>query len=121
MIPPALLISVTAASAVVAAVTGRPVWAAVLGAGLCLGYWALEVLTERRARGRRDLALGLAIGGMLARLALVLAVLVSVGLLARPAFATTVISFLAAFTLYTPARLFTHPHAGASPGGARAS
>ena len=35
-----------------AAFVGQPVWAAAAGAGLALVYWALEVLTWRRARDR---------------------------------------------------------------------
>jgi hypothetical protein len=94
------------ASAAVAAATGRPVWAAVLGAGLALLYWALEALTWRRARERRDLALGLAVGGMTLRIAVVMVVLVLVGVLARPAFATVAIAFLAGFTVYLGVRPF---------------
>jgi hypothetical protein len=90
----------------VAAVTGRPVWAAALGSGLALLYWALEALTWRRARQRRDLALGLAVGGMVLRLGVVMAVLVLVGVLARPAFATVAITFLAGFTVYLGVRPF---------------
>ena len=48
-----------------AALLGRPLWAAALGAGLALAYWGLEAFTWRRARERRGLALGLAVGGEL--------------------------------------------------------
>ena len=104
-----------------AAVTGRPVWAAALGSGLALLYWAMEAFTWRRARDRHDLALGLAVGGMALRLAVVMAVLVLVGVLARPAFATVAISFLAGFTAYLVVRpfLFTPAQAPAGHAGAR--
>lgn len=109
------------AGAAVAAATGRPVWAAVLGAGLALLYWALEALTWRRARERRDLALGLAVGGMTLRLAVVMVVLVLVGVLARPAFATVAIAFLAGFTVYLGVRpfIFVPAHTPAGQTGAR--
>ena len=104
-----------------AAVTGRPVWAAALGSGLALLYWAMEAFTWRRARERHDLALGLAVGGMAVRLGVVMAVMVLVGVLARPAFATVAVSFLAGFTVYLGVRpfLFTPPPAPADHVGAR--
>ena len=92
----------------VAAVLGQPVWAALLGGGLMLLYWGLELLTWRRARDREGLALGLAVGGMGVRLAVVLGVLVLVGVLARPAFATAALSFLAGFTAYLGLRPLTY-------------
>ena len=115
-VAPLLLIAMIVASAAVAAVVDRPVWAAALGAGLALLYWGLEALTWRRARERRDLALGLAVGGMALRLAVVLAVLVLVGVLARPAFVTVAIAFLAGFTVYLGVRPFTFAPAQ-TPGG----
>ena len=90
-----------------AALLGRPLWAAALGGGLALAYWGMEAITWHRARERRDLALGLAVGGMAVRLALSLAVLVLVGVLARPAFATTALAFMACFTVYLGVRAFT--------------
>jgi zinc transporter ZupT len=103
----------------VAAFVGQPVWAAIAGAGLGLVYWALEILTWRRARGRQDLALGLALGGMGVRIAVVLVALVVIGVLDRPAFATAALSFLAAFTVYIVVRPFTYPTASAPAGQAR--
>jgi lysylphosphatidylglycerol synthetase-like protein (DUF2156 family) len=103
-----VLVAATVVCVAVAALAGRPVWAAALGAGLVLAYWAMEALTWRRARERRDLALGLAVGGMAARLAVVLAVLVLVGVVARAAFATTALAFLACFTVYLGVRAFTY-------------
>lgn len=119
---PFILVAVVAAAATVAALIDKPVWAAALGAGLVLAYWGLEVLSWRRgeATGTFGAAVGVALGGMVLRLALVLAVLVVIGLLAsKPAFATAALAFLAAFTLYIPLRLVTYtglqarPHAGA--------
>jgi len=107
-IAPVVLVAATVVCVAVAALAGRPVWAAALGAGLVLAYWAMEALTWRRARERRDLALGLAVGGMAARLAVVLAVLVLVGVVARAAFATTALAFLACFTVYLGVRAFTY-------------
>jgi hypothetical protein len=118
---PLLLAATTVACALVAAVVGWPAWAAAVGAGLVLGYWALEQAVWRRARRRPGLALGTAIGGMLVRILLVLAVLVIVGLLARPAFAATALSFLAAFTLYGVVRLFAFPGAEQPDGRAQTS
>jgi len=107
-IAPVVLVAATVVCVVVAAVAGRPVWAAALGAGLVLAYWAMEALTWRRARERRDLALGLAVGGMAVRLAVALAVLVIVGVVARATFATTALAFLACFTVYLGVRAFTY-------------
>lgn len=105
---------------VVAALVGAPIWAAVLGAGLVFGYWAIEVLVWRRARDRKDLALGAALGGSGMRLALVLAALVLVGVFARPAFATAALSFLAAFTVYGAVRLMLYTPPKKPAGGVEA-
>jgi hypothetical protein len=103
----------------VAAFVGQPAWAAAAGAGLGLVYWALEALTWRRARDRQDLALGLALGGMGVRIAVVLIGLIAIGVLDKPAFPTAALSFLVAFTLYILVRPFTYPSAGAPAGQAR--
>jgi hypothetical protein len=103
----------------VAAFVGQPVWAAAAGAGLALVYWALEVLTWRRARDRQDLALGVALGGMAVRLVVVLAGLVVIGVLDRPAFSAAALSFLSAFTLYILVRPVTYPTASTPAGQAR--
>lgn len=102
-----------------AAFVGQPVWAAAAGAGLAFVYWALELLTWRRARDRQDLALGIALSGMAARLAAVLAGLVVIGVLDRPAFPAAALSFLAAFTLYILVRPMTYPTASTPAGHAR--
>lgn len=108
----------TLACATVAAFLDQPVWAAAAGAGLVLVYWALEALTWRRARDRQDLALGIAISGMLVRLLVMLAGLVVIGLLDRPAFPAAALSFLAAFTLYIVVRPITYPPASRPAGQA---
>ncbi len=101
---------VIAAAAILTAALGRPVWAACLGAGLVLVYWGLEVLAWRRAeRTSFNGAVAVALGGAALRLVAVLGALVAVGLLARPAFATAALSFLAAFTVYAALRLFLYP------------
>jgi hypothetical protein len=112
LVAPLLLSAMTVASAVVAGLLGRPAWAAALGAGLCLGYWALEALTWRRgAAVPFGAALGVALGGMVLRLALVLGVLVLVGVFAKPDFATAALAFLVSFSVYIGVRLFTYPPA----------
>lgn len=109
-VAPLALGGMVVVAAVVAAATGRPVWAAALGAGLALAYWGLEALTWRRgARADIKAALAVALGGMVLRLTVVLGVLFAVALLDRAAFATAAVSFLAAFTLYVGLRLFTYP------------
>lgn len=106
-LPPLLLAATAVASAAVAAATGQPVWAAALGAGLALVYWALEALAWRRAgRGSFNHAVVVAVGGAATRMALVLVCLVLVGVLARPAFPVAALSFLAGFTVYLGVRVY---------------
>jgi hypothetical protein len=89
----------------VAGALGRPVWAAALGAGLVLLTWALDTLVWRQAGARRrGLALDVALGGLVVRLAVSVGALAAIGLLARPAFATAALSFVVAFTAYLPIR-----------------
>ncbi len=102
-----------------AAFVDQPVWAALVGSGLALVYWALETLSWRRARDRQDLALGVALSGMGVRIVVVLAGLVAVGVLDRPSFPAAALSFLAAFTLYILVRPFTYPTASTPAGQAR--
>lgn len=107
VVAPLVLGGVAVAATLVAAATGRPAWAAGLGAGLALLFWALEYLGWRRAREASfNGAVAVALGGMVLRLAVVLGALVVVGLLARDAFATAAISFLTGFTAYVGLRLF---------------
>jgi hypothetical protein len=105
---PLIVLAAALVCVVVAVLADKPVWAAALGAGLVLAYWAMEALTWRRARERRDLALGLAVGGMAVRLAVALAVLVLVGVFARAAFATTALAFLGCFTVYLGVRMLMY-------------
>ena len=123
VVSPIVLGAVTATSVAVAALLGRPVWAAALGAGLMLAYWGLEVFAWRLGEASRSFsgAMGIALGGMVARLLLVVGALALVGVFAQPAFSTAAFAFLAAFTLYLPMRLLGYqalstspPHAGAS-------
>ena len=102
-----------------AGVLGRPVWAAALGAGLVLLSWVLDTFAWRQAGARESgLALDVAVGGLIVRLAVSLGALVAIGLLARPVFATAALSFVVAFTAYLPVRavalvrMGTHREAG---------
>ncbi len=107
VVAPLALGGVAVAATLVAAATGHPAWAAALGAGLALVFWGLEYLGWRRVREATfNAAVAVALGGMVLRLAVVLGVLVVVGVLARPAFATAAISFVAGFTVYAGLRLF---------------
>lgn len=94
-------------------------WAAAAGAGLGLVYWALDAITWRRARDRKDLALGLALSGMALRIGVVIVGLVVIAVLERPAVPAAAISFLAAFTLYNLIRPLTYPQATPPTGQAR--
>jgi hypothetical protein len=113
----------TAAAAAVAGVSGRPVWAAALGAGLVLGYWLLEALARRRGElsASFNAAVGIALGGMVLRMFVVLGVLVLVGVLARPAFGTAAVAFLLSFSVYGALRLLTFAGAAPSPAGRSAA
>lgn len=114
-VAPAALLAVAVVCALVAAVAGYPVWAAVVGGGLAVAYWGLEALAWRRARRATfNSAIAVALGGMVLRLAAALAALVVVGLLDRAAFATAALSFLAGFTVHTGLRLFLITGGGAS-------
>lgn len=107
---PLLLAGLVAVSAVVAAAVHRPAWGASLGAALVLVYWALEVLAARLA-GHASVAgtVALALGGMFARFAVVLGVMVLIGFADRPVFADVALSFLAVYTVYMVVRLVAHP------------
>jgi hypothetical protein len=96
--------------AVAAYFLGRPVWAAVVGAVLVLGYWGLEQLAMYiGSRAPLSLAVGIALGGMIVRLTFVIGMLVLVAMLWRPEFATTVFAFVASFTVYLGVRAATFP------------
>ena len=109
-IAPLVLSVMVIVSAGVAALLDRPVWAAVVGAILCLVYWAFEATTMHiGSRVPAAAALGVALGGMVLRLAFVLGALVTVAMLWRPEFATTVLAFVASFTIYLGVRMITFP------------
>jgi hypothetical protein len=96
-----------AASVAVAAALEQPLWPAALGAGLVLGYWALEALAYRRSRRASfSGAVAVAVGGAALRMAAVLGCLVLVGVLARPVFAEVALAFLASFTVYLGLRIY---------------
>lgn len=107
LILPIALALLTVVCAGVAALVGKPAWAAALGSALMLLYWALETLAWRRgeASGSVSGALGVALGGMVIRLVTVISALALVGVFAQSAFATAAVSFLVVFTLYLPLRL----------------
>jgi hypothetical protein len=106
----AVLAALVALSALVAALVGRPAWAAALGAALVLVYWALELLAAYRARGASPAgSVAVALGGMMARFAVVLGALIVVGLAARADFAVVALAFLAVYTVYMVIRLVANP------------
>lgn len=112
-----VLAALTVACGAAAAVLGRQVWAAALGAALVVAYWLVELLASRLG-ARGSFANGLAVGlaGMVARLALVLGTLGAVGLIARQAFPEAVLSFLLAYSIYQVLRLVAHPALATHPG-----
>jgi hypothetical protein len=106
----AVLAALVALSALVAALVGRPAWAAALGAALVLVYWALELLAAYRAREATPAgSVAVALGGMMARFAVVLGVLIVVGLAARADFAVVALAFLAVYTVYMVIRFVANP------------
>lgn len=114
-VAPIALLVMMAVCVVVAAALDRALWAAALGAGLVLGYWALEALAYGRVRRATfNGAVAVAVGGAFVRMAAVLGCLVVVGLVARPVFAEVALSFLASFTVYLGLRLYAF---SGDPGG----
>lgn len=112
------LLAMTAACGVAAALLGRHVWAAALGGALVVVYWLIERTAARLgARGSFGNALAVGLGGMVARLAVVLGALAAVGLLAKPAFPETALSFLLVYSVYQVLRLVAHPALAAHPRG----
>ncbi len=112
------LLAMTVACGVVAGLLGRSVWAAALGSALVIAYWLLELLVARLgARGSFANAVALGLGGMVARLVVVLGVLAAIGLFARPAFPEAALSFLVTYSAYQVLRLFAHPALSAHPRG----
>lgn len=112
-----VLVALTVASGAAAAVLGREVWAAALGAALVVAYWLIELLAAGLgARGSFAKGLTVGLAGMVARLALVLGTLSVIGLVARPAFPEAVLSFLVVYTVYQVLRLIANPALAAQPG-----
>lgn len=106
-VAPLLLVATTGVCVVVAALLERPLWPAALGAGLVVGYWALEALAYSRYRRREfNGAMLVAVGGAVVRMVFALLCLVVIGLLARDVFAEVIFAFLAAFTVYLGARMY---------------
>ncbi len=104
---PAVLLAVALARAIVAALLGSPCGPPSWAAASCSSTGAWRLLTWRRARDR----VGWRSASPWAAWAcagVVLGVLVLVGVLARPAFATAALSFLAGFTAYLGLRPFTY-------------
>lgn len=103
------LVAMTAACGVAAALLGRSAWAAVLGSALVVVYWLIERAAARLgARGSFGNAVAVGLGGMVARLAVVLAALAAIGLLARPAFPEAALSFLLVYSVYQVLRLVAY-------------
>jgi len=112
------LLAMTAVCGVVAALLERQAWAAALGAALVVVYWLLELLAARLgARGSFANALAVGLGGMVARMVVVLGALAAIRFLAKPAFPEAALSFLLAYSAYQVLRLFAHPALSAHPRG----
>jgi hypothetical protein len=107
----AILAAAVTACVVVALLTGRHAAGAAAGALLVPLYWlgerAAARLGAREATFARALLVGL--GGMVARLAVVLGVLVAIGVLWRDQFAAAAVAFLATYTVYMFLRLWRNP------------
>lgn len=94
----------------VAALLGQPVLAAVLGGLIGLMYWGLEALTMHiGSKVPISVSVGVALGGMVVRLSVVLGALVLVALLWLPGFTTALFTFVASFTIYLGLRMSTFP------------
>ena len=92
---------------------GAPVLGYLVGAGAWIVHRLLGVLLERRARAKQDAraALGINLGGVIARTWLVGLTILAVGLAAdREDGLTAAIVLLAAFTVYFVTSLLAHPH-----------
>ncbi len=122
--PVALILGVAAAmcALVAFAVGGSPI-AAAAGSLLVLLYWFAERSTARLGeRGSFNQALLVGFAGMVVRLGVVVAVLIAIGVLWRPQFASAAAAFLATYTVYIFARLWRHPAtAGTHPRGGDAT
>jgi len=104
-----LLAALTVACGVVAAVLGRDVAAALVGALLVVAYWLLEGLALRLgSRGSIHRAMVIGALGTLTRLAVVVGGLVIVALVDRPGLVDAIIAFVVVYTVYLVARLWRY-------------
>jgi len=112
-----IVVALVVACTAVAGLLGESMWAAACGSAVVLAMWAIEKAAVRAGNeGSFGHGMSVALGGMVARMALALGVLVAIGLAASPeAFAAAALAFAATYTVYNVARLWQHP---AVPGGA---
>jgi hypothetical protein len=105
-----VLVVLVVASAVGAALAGQAAWAAACGSALVLAMWSVEVAVARLGRsGTFGHAVALGLAGMALRVGLAIAVLVVIGIAARPAFPEAALAFVVTYTVYIFARLWWHP------------
>ena len=111
------MIALVVACTAVAGLLDESMWAAACGSAVVLAMWAIEKAAVRAGNeGSFGHGMSVALGGMVARMALALGVLVAIGLAASPeAFAAAALAFAVTYTVYNVARLWHHP---AVPDGA---
>ena len=113
-----LLLALSAASAIVAAILGRDVVTALVGALLVVVYWLLEALTARLAeQGSIQRAMMIGAIGTITRLAVVIGGLVIVALLDRPGLIDAIVSFVVVYTVYLAVRLWRYALGAQGPSG----
>ena len=113
-----LLVALSVACGVVAAVLGRDVAAALVGALLVVAYWLLEGLAVRLgSRGSIQRAMVIAALGTVTRLAVVVGGLVVVALVDRPGLVDAIVSFVVVYTVYLAVRLWRYALGAESPTG----
>jgi len=106
----ALLLALSGCCAVVALLAQRHAVAALAGGLLVVVYWLGELLAARIGRaGSFSRAIAVGLGGMVARLAIVVGGLVVIGLVDRAGFIDATLSFVVVYTIYLGARLWRHP------------
>jgi len=113
-----LLLALSAASAIVAAVLGRDVVTALVGALLVVVYWLLESLTARlAAQGSIQRAMMIGAIGTISRLVVVVGGLVVVALVDRPGLVDAIVSFVVVYTVYLAVRLWRYALGAERPSG----
>jgi len=113
-----LLLGLTAASAVVAAVLGRDIVTALVGALLVVVYWLLESAFSRLAeRGSIQRAMMIGAIGTLTRIVVVVGGLVIVALVDRPGLVEAIVSFVVVYTVYLAVRLWRYALGAERPSG----